>query len=188
LNPVSFNVAARLDRWVSARPHLLARLERPAGEIAELAGDVNSEELRDHAIIVGYGRVGSVVGEMLSQQHVPFVIVEQSRETVDALRARGLPALFGEASRAEVLEEANVREARVLIVTAPEPFQARAIIEAARRVNPAIDTVVRTHSNDERLYLQEHLDVGLAVFGERELAKAMARYALETATKAQAAS
>ena len=63
-------------------------------------------------------------------------------------------------------------------MTAPDPFQARAIVEQARRLNPEIASVVRTHSAEERAYL-ERAGVGHAVMGERELALAMARYALE---------
>jgi CPA2 family monovalent cation:H+ antiporter-2 len=187
LNPAAFKAADWVHRWVSARPRLLALLERPAGAIGELPASVDPEELHDHAIIIGYGRVGSAVGEMLTERGLLYLIVEQNREAVDALRARGLPAFFGDASRLEVLEQANVKRARILIVTAPEPFKARAIVTAARRVNPDVATVVRTHSDEERLYLEEHLDVGMAVFGERELAKAMARHALERAVSAQAA-
>ena len=72
-----------------------------------------------------------------------------------------------------------VGQARLLAVTAPDPFKARAIILAARRANPTIDTVVRTHTDDERTYL-ERLRVGMAVMGERELANTMARYALRS--------
>jgi Kef-type K+ transport system membrane component KefB len=109
----------------------------------------------------------------------PYLVVEQDRETVEALRRRGIPAFSGDASRPGVLDQANVASARLLAVTAPDPFKARAIISVARRANPTIDTVVRTHSEDERAYL-EHLKVGMAVMGERELANTMARYALQS--------
>ena len=64
------------------------------------------------------------------------------------------------------------------MITTPDPYKARAIVTLARGVNPVIDTVVRTHSEPEREYL-ERLGVGAAVVGERELANAMARSALE---------
>ena len=67
-----------------------------------------------------------------------------------------------------MLGHAGLREARLLVVTAPEPFQARAIIDIARRIQPAIDIAVRTHSDAERTYL-EHSKVGMAVMGEQEL-------------------
>jgi len=178
LNPLAFQAADGITRWVSARPRLLARLERPPGEIAEVPDGVDRERLRGHVIIVGYGLVGSAIGDALAERGIPYVIVEQDRKTVEALRERGLPAFVGDASRPGVLDQANVRAAHLLVVTAPDPFEARAIVAAARRVNPDIDTVVRTHSDEERAHL-EGLNVGLAVVGERELARTMARYALE---------
>jgi CPA2 family monovalent cation:H+ antiporter-2 len=76
-----------------------------------------------------------------------------------------------------VLQAARPDRARLVLVTTPDPFQARAIVELARQANPAIAVVVRTHTDEERAYLQEK-GVELAVMGERELARAMAGYAL----------
>jgi CPA2 family monovalent cation:H+ antiporter-2 len=63
------------------------------------------------------------------------------------------------------------------VITAPDPLQARAVIDLARRIHPSIDIAVRTHSDAERKHLEAQ-NVGLAVMGERELADALARYAL----------
>jgi CPA2 family monovalent cation:H+ antiporter-2 len=142
--------------------------------------------LRNHAVIAGYGRVGRAVGEKLARNGMPFVAIEEDIQAVAAIRKRGVPAFFGDASRRKVLEEAAIADARLLIVTAPDPYKARAIITAARLVNPGIDTVVRTHSESERVYL-ERMQVGMAVMGERELANAMARYALTSVMPAPGA-
>lgn len=178
LNPVAFWAADRIHGWVVTRPRLLELLERPAGPIAAMPPSVRSDALYGHAIIVGYGRVGSAIGEMLTDASIPYVAVEQDRELVDSLRRRNVPVFFGDAGRMHVLEQANVRSARLLVVTAPEPYKARAVITAARRMNSDIATVVRTHSDGERAFL-EGINVGLAVVGERELAKAMGAYAIE---------
>jgi CPA2 family monovalent cation:H+ antiporter-2 len=179
LNPVAFAGAARLAGWLKRRPRLLAALERPASGDAEPEPTVDATELAGHAIVIGYGRVGSVIGETLTRNGISYVAIEQDHDTVEALRGRGIPAFFGDASRPEVLESAGIGRARLLIVTAPDPFKARAVITAAREINPVIDTVVRTHTDDERAYL-ERLEVGMAVMGERELAEAMARYAVRS--------
>lgn len=117
-------------------------------------------------------------GEALTRSAVAHVVIEQSRELFESLRDRGVPAIYGNASRRSVLELARPERARLIIVTAPDPFQARAVVEQARRLNPSIASVVRTHSEEERAYL-ERAGVGMAVMGEGELARAMARYALE---------
>ena len=176
LNPLAFAGADRLERWLQRYPRLLSALERPPSE-AKPAVAMADTGPTGHVIIVGYGRVGGAIGEALTQQQMPYVVIEQDREKVDAYRSRGLPVFFGDASRVRVLESAGVRSARLLVVTAPDPYKARAIIDAARKLAPDIDTVVRTHSDREREYL-ESIGVGLAVMGERELARRMADYAV----------
>jgi CPA2 family monovalent cation:H+ antiporter-2 len=176
LNPLAFAASDRLNTWASGHPRLLSALERPASAVEEPPADPGSEH-RDHAIVVGYGRVGSAIGELLTEHGIKYVAVEEDRATVQGLRSRGIAAFSGDASRPAVLERANVKKARLLIVTAPDPYKARAVIKVARLSNPEIDTVVRTHSDREREYL-ERLEVGDAVMGEREVARTMARYAL----------
>ncbi len=177
LNPLAFASADRAARWLGRHPRLLAMLERPVGEIAELPPTVDEAALRGHAIIVGYGRVGSAIGETLTRVGMPYLVIEQNRETAEGLREKGLPVLYGDATRPGVLREAHVNQARLLIVATPDPFQSRAMIDLAREANPTIDTVARTHSENERDYLERH-GVGLALIGERELALGMAHYAL----------
>jgi len=173
-NPLIFNTVAPLERWVRARPALADALERPAGVLAELSAP-EREGLRDHAVLIGHGRVGAPVARALERQGIPYVVVEQNREAVEALRARGMTALYGDATRPGILDHAHLERARLLVVSAPDAFQARLILEHARKVNPGIDTVVRTHSDQERAHL-ESIGVGRAVVGERELALAIVRY------------
>jgi CPA2 family monovalent cation:H+ antiporter-2 len=173
-NPLIFNTVPTIERWVRARPALAARLERPAGILAELPAQ-EQEGLRDHAVLIGHGRVGEPVARAFERQGIPYVVVEQNRETVEALRKRGIPALFGDATRPGILDHAHLERARVLVVSTPDAFQARLILDHARRVNPHIDTVVRTHSDEERAHL-ESIGVDRAVVGEREMALAIVRY------------
>jgi CPA2 family monovalent cation:H+ antiporter-2 len=173
-NPLIFATVAPLERWVRARPALAGALERPAGALAELSAQ-EEEGLRDHAVLIGHGRVGAPVARALERQGIPYVVVEQNREEVEALRARGMTALFGDATRPGILDHAHLERARLLVLSAPDAFQARLMLQHARKVNPGIDTVVRTHSDEERAHL-ESIGVGRAVVGERELALAIVRY------------
>jgi CPA2 family monovalent cation:H+ antiporter-2 len=179
LNAAAFAAVEPLRRWITARPRLLGMLERPGGMRTESPAHVHAARLHNHAVIVGYGRVGSAIGTALAGAGVPYLVLEQDRQTVTSLRERGIPAFFGDASRPGMLAQVNMAEARLLVGTAPEPFTARAIIMEARKANPAVDIVVRTHTDEERQYL-EGMQVGQAVMGERELARAMADYALES--------
>ena len=176
LNPLLVGAVEPLERWLRERPRLLAALERP-GRLGVAPPAGMDAALADHAVIVGHGRVGGTIAEALAHAGVPYVVVERDRQAVEALRRRGVPAVYGDAALPGILAHAQVQRARLLVVTAPEPYQARRAVELAREANPGIDTVVRTHSEAEQAYL-ERAGVGRAVMGERELARGMAEYAL----------
>jgi len=145
---------------------------------AQVEDVVLPTHLRAHTVLIGHGRVGGRVAAALGARGLPYVVVEADLDSAAGLLKQSIPVVYGDASRPGVLEHAGIKDARLLVVTAPDAFQARAAIELARRVQPEIDIVVRTHSDSERLYLEEK-NVGKAVMGEHELAEAMARYALE---------
>jgi len=173
LNPLIFNtigaVARRLGETPDAGP-AAARVDPAAAGAAARTG---------HAVLVGHGRVGGRIGEALLSAGVPQVVIEEDHAAVEALRSRGIDAIYGNAARPGILEHAALPAARLLVVAAPDPFQARRIIEIARELNPNIEVVVRTHSAAERTHL-EGLGVGRVFMGEHELAVAMARHALRT--------
>ncbi|HMO55136.1 MAG TPA: NAD-binding protein, partial [Tepidiformaceae bacterium] len=106
-----------------------------------------------HAILAGYGRVGKVVHDVLSQQAIDVVIIEADAGRVSDLRAAGVPVLEGSTSNPVLLERAGLAEAKMLIVAIPDAAAARRIVEFARGMNPGIDIVVRTHSQAERRFL-----------------------------------
>ena len=178
LNPVVFQGVEPLQRWIRSRSKLARSFERPHDPLAELPVTVASEELTGHVVIAGYGRVGRRIGETLAGHGVRFVVAEQNREVVEELRERGLHAVSGDASEPAVLIQAHVARARVLVIAVPDPFQARRMIEVAAMVNPGIQTVVRTHS-DEETGLLEQGSASKVFMGEHELARSMADYVLE---------
>ena len=180
LNPLVFAAVDPIVDWLRAQPWLIRRLERSGGRLSPLKGmDIGSDALRDHVVIIGYGRVGGTIGEALKAQRLPFVVVEQNRRRIEDLRAHGVSALYGDATAAGVLESAHVDRARLVVLATPGGFQAQRIIELARAINPRIDTVVRTHSESEIAQL-ERQGVGLAVMAEREIALRMLEYALQS--------
>jgi CPA2 family monovalent cation:H+ antiporter-2 len=177
LNPFVFRSVEPVGRWLRSRSTLAEALERPAGEIAQLPPGVNTATLHDHVVVIGHGRVGGPIAEELARHAVPHVIVEASRDVAERLREHGLPVIYGDATRPEVLEDAHLERARLLVVAAPDAYQARAILQLARRLNPDIEIVARTHSDAERAWLLEH-GVSQALVGERELAVSLTRAAL----------
>ncbi len=117
-------------------------------------------------------------------------MITEQRDEVDALRARGIAAIYGDAANHEVLAQAELERARLLIVTSSDAHETRLIVERAREGHPDLDIVVRTHSDQEAAYLHSLGPRVQPVHGERELAVQMARYALRrfgvSATEAEA--
>lgn len=187
INPLVFQSIEPLQRWIRSRSNLARMVERPHDPLAELPMTVSSEELTGHVVLVGYGRVGRRIAESLIEHRVPFVVAEQNREVVEELRSRGVHAVTGNAADPAVLIQAHIARARILVVATPDPFDARRMLEVARMVNPGVETVVRTHSDEETaLFRKEH--VGRVYMGEHELARSMAEYVLERAATPQTAS
>lgn len=158
-------------------------MERVDDPLAELPADTDLNLLSGHVLIVGHGRVGRRIGDALSERGVPVVVAEQNRETVEALRARGVPAVSGDAAEPAVLIQAHVARARMLVIATPDSARARKMIETARMLNPDIEIVARTHSDEEAgLLLGDRPD---RVFvDETELAVAMTRHVIERSTAA----
>jgi CPA2 family monovalent cation:H+ antiporter-2 len=178
LNPLVFEAIEPAQAWIRNNSKLARSLERTDDPLAELPMTVDQNLLTSQVVLVGYGRVGRRIGEMLSERGVPFVVAEQNREIVQNLRNRGIPAVSGDASNPASLIQAHVARARMLVIATPDTFRARKIIEIARMLNPRIDTVVRTHSEEEAALLEkEH--AGKVFIGEHELALAMARHILD---------
>jgi len=178
LNPLVFAGFDRLSGWLRRRPGMLGRLERQRSDRLSVLPPAH-EGPQDHAVIVGYGRVGSVVGKGLKSQNLPIVVIDQNRRRVEALRKRGVPSVYGDATTPGVLEAAGTRRARLIVVATPQGYQTRRVLDLARRINPSIDTAVRTHSEAEVAHL-ERQGVGLAIMGERELAFGLMDYALRS--------
>jgi len=176
LNPVAFAAVAPLTRFIEARPRLLALLER-RGAAQHRVPVSNAGHLRDHAILVGYGRVGSAIGPVLSEQGLPHVVIERDHLMLASAQAAGVPTIVGDAALPAVLRAAGIERARLIAVATPDSFQARRIVELARQINPQIEIVARTHSAAEVGAL-EALGAARVVMGERELARAMTEHAL----------
>jgi monovalent cation:H+ antiporter-2, CPA2 family len=178
LNPLAFASVKPLTRWFEARPRLLALVERKGAE-AHRIPVMSAAGFTDHAIVVGYGRVGGAIGPVLRAEHLPFIVIERDHLMLAAAQAQGVPTLEADAAAPGVLEAAGITQARLIVVATPDSFQARRIVELARRHNPGIHVVARTHSKDE-IDALEKLGANRVVMGERELARGMLEFSLRS--------
>jgi CPA2 family monovalent cation:H+ antiporter-2 len=178
LNPVVFQAIEPAQTWIRKRSRLAQALERPADPLAVLPMTVELTRLTGQVVLVGYGRVGRRIGEALTASGISFVVAEENREIVEKLREQGIPAVSGDASDPNVLIQAHIHRARMLVIATPDTLDVRRMVEIARTVNPRIETIVRTHSEEEALLLEKE-NAGKVFFGEQELAHSMIRFVLD---------
>ena len=183
LNPLVFQAIEPAQTWIRARSKLAQALERPDDPLAALPMTVDLNRLAGQVVLVGYGRVGRRIGEALIAQGIPFVVAEENREIVEKLRASDIPAVSGDACDPAVLIQALIHRARLLVIATPDTLNARRMIETARTVNPRVEIIVRTHSEEEAALLEKE-NAGRVFFGEHELARSMIQHVLERYTTA----
>ncbi|MFW6183582.1 MAG: cation:proton antiporter [Chloroflexota bacterium] len=113
------------------------------------------EELQDHVVIVGAGRVGQYVARVLQQLDIPFLTIEINQQRVEESKELGITVLYGDASQPIVLEAAGVEEARLLLSTAPSIVTTQTIVSHVRRMNPELHIVARAEGLQQLQALQE---------------------------------
>jgi CPA2 family monovalent cation:H+ antiporter-2 len=162
VNPLVFSLADRL------RAHLMPPPPLAEGKAVELTPTT----LTGHAVVVGYGRVGSVIVEAIRARTEPVLVIEEAEPIVERLRAEGIEVLPGQYPPDELLTAAKIAEAKLLFVAIPNSFEAGQFVEGARAANARITIVARAHSDDEVEYLSK-LGADATIMGEREIAQAM---------------
>jgi monovalent cation:H+ antiporter-2, CPA2 family len=149
LNPLVFFGVALLTQHLERRRALTAPMQEPTTpaepSVTERAADapLTRTALSGHTVLVGYGRVGTPVGQFLKAQGWPFVVMEESETTVRALREAGIEAILGNAADSDVLKGANLAEATNLIVAIPEAFEAGQVVQQGRAANPSLEIIAR---------------------------------------------
>lgn len=171
-NPLIFGL---LDRWQARRAAASAAAAPEAPEPIQAI----PEDLSGHAILVGYGRVGRQLAELLQQRDVPLVVIEDDNELVRKARERGFLVVRGNVASEPVMRDAAPERAALAIMAIPQAFEAGEAIERMKAINPAITVLARAHSDSEVRHLLDHGADG-AVLAERELAYSLAEMVMST--------
>ncbi len=107
------------------------------------------EDLKNHVIVVGFGLNGRNVSRVLSASQIPFIVLELNPETVRSEKKRGVPILYGDASKESVLAQINITTARSVVIAISDASATRRIVELARRLNPSVYIIARTRYTSE---------------------------------------
>ncbi|MDL5365281.1 YbaL family putative K(+) efflux transporter [Xanthomonas sp. NCPPB 2654] len=169
-NPLLFTW---LDRWQARQA-----VDAPVTVEAELPPGP-SLDLVDHAIVIGYGRVGSTLAAVLRERGVPVLVIDDNREHVERAHADGIPGIRGSAAADRVLAEAHPEKAKIAILAIPQPLEAGEALAKLRALNPGLTLLARAHSDAEVKHLLDHGADG-TVMAERELAYSLAEMVMAT--------
>lgn len=174
LNPLCF---AAID-WMKPgreREGTAARDERSRSKIHANSPPIPLTALTAHNVLVGFGRVGSLVGQELKESGQPLLVIEDADKAVSSLRESGIETVVGNAAAPDVLHAANLAAARRLVIAIPNAFEAGQIVLQAREASASIDIIARAHSDAGVEHLTK-LGANTVVMGEREIARAMVNY------------
>ncbi|WP_428491952.1 YbaL family putative K(+) efflux transporter [Rhodopila sp.] len=175
LNPLLFLVAGRMKSWADRHAEVPSAAKH-AVPPPPIVHPVTT--LQGHAVLVGYGRVGSLLAEGLLRNGWKLLVMEAGDAAVQPLRDRGVEVRLGNAADPELLKSANLAMARLLLVAIPDAFEAGQIVQQARAANPGIDIIARAHFDSAVEHLSQH-GATTVVMGEREIARAMLEQAVK---------
>ena len=153
-----FNRVAFLERWLRGKEDQ---------ELVEL-----EKKLRHHVVICGYGPIGIILGRVLKAKKIPFVALELNAQTVVKMRGLGLNCLYGDATSPEVLKKAYIEQARLVVITIPDPMGTEVVVKNVKNLNPDCFVLARTRFSKEleELYeygadavVQEEFETGLSI-------------------------
>jgi len=134
-------------------------------------------EMRNHVIIAGAGRVGAYVANVLKSLHVTFLVIEYDSRQVNRLKESGIPLVYGDASQFIVLNAAGIEQATLLIITTPTAIVTKTIVEKSRQVNPKLKIVARAENSDQ-IQVLHNLGVNEVIQPEFEAGLEVTRQAL----------
>lgn len=172
---------------IVANPFLFSWLDRWQAKQAQDAPAAVGPELPPgpplpadgHAIVIGYGRVGSSLAQLLRSRGVPVLVIDDNGDHVAKAHAAGIPGIRGSAAADRVLAEARPEHAKIAILAIPQPLEAGEALAKLRAINPSLTLLARAHSDAEVKHLLEHGADG-AVLAERELAYSLAEMVMST--------
>jgi CPA2 family monovalent cation:H+ antiporter-2 len=152
INPWMFGLLEPAEKFLKTMPRLWHRLDRhgPATPVA-------TDALDRHIIIVGCGRVGRHLAEVLAEIGLPYLVVESDASRAKRLQEKGTPVLFGDAANSEILDTTRLDRARTLVVTVPDDSAALTVVRASRRrvPSPSLHIIARASTWEGARHLKE---------------------------------
>ncbi len=142
-NTFVFRLIPSVERTLRRAPALWRRMDHGGPVVEPL-----HQELENHVVIVGYGRVGRHIGSILQRLGVEFLVIEQDLAYASELQSQGIRTLFGDAANSEILNHVCLDCAEALVVTVPNETAAELIVGAAHDISPDLVIIARSETLD----------------------------------------
>jgi CPA2 family monovalent cation:H+ antiporter-2 len=143
LNAPMFRLINPLEKWLQRFPTIWKSFDRQ-----DLTPMLIEESIKDHVVIVGYGRVGRHIVSLLGQMGIPHLVVDADAGRIEELSRKGIPSLYGDASNSEVLTHAGLERARALVVAGPNEAASELVVAAGRDLAPNLPIIARATTEE----------------------------------------
>ena len=163
-NPILFRAITPFEQWLRSKERIWRILSQRSNyegvmlnkeEQLRLSKRRQKSGIKTRAVIVGYGPVGQTASRILKDFDIPVAIIDLNLDTVRNLIESGQAAIYGDASRRDILKAAGIQEADYLLVTIPDIFTRTGVIVTARELNPELHVFTRARYIQERAWLEE---------------------------------
>jgi len=164
VNPLLFRAITPLEQWLRSKEQIWHILSQRSNyewvmlnkeQQFRLSESGQKSGIKSRAVIVGYGPVGQTASRILRDFDIPLVIIDLNLDTVRNLIESGQAAIYGDASRRDILKAAGVQKADYLLVTIPDILTRTTVIVTARELNPELHVFTRARYLQERAWLEE---------------------------------
>lgn len=177
LNPLLFAMAPWIRNYLIKHWKFARVMNARTDPLSIMPDGVSEELLRGHVVVIGAGRVGKILSEMIRSRNIPVVVVDKDRVVIEKLREDGNEAIFGNATIPEILIQAHIQDCSLAVLTTKDDVEARKIIEILKQLNPKIEVVMKAQT--EEIAHQAIIDKIAKVFEpDLLLANEMAQYVL----------
>jgi len=143
LNPLMYRLLPWLENQLQRVPGFWKRMDASTPIVA-----VDENSLKDHVVIVGFGRIGKHLVDVLESLQVQLLVIESDVERIETLNQRHIPTLYGDAANSEIITHAQLNKARAIVCTVPEESSASMVVASARDINPELPIIIRAATEE----------------------------------------
>ncbi len=158
ITPYSIMNSDKIYKWLRQFEYLSRFINNIFPKAKEKTEFDKKEDIEDHTILIGYGTVGHLTVDTILPYRKPFIIIDHDPKKMDILDELNFPYIYGDATSSHILERANIKNAKLVVVTIPGERDVKTIVNIIRNVNPDCEIIARVHSKSLKKEIQDKVD------------------------------